>query len=140
MTRITEAVICYRRYEHTDHSKLLLRRDSIGPGAIGGVDEPDYKIHTVQSELAFLRGWQILFNSFPGPFLAVPVGWAADQYGRRIFVWIALVWLALLGAWPQLVTWFWKWFDVRAVWFSTFGGFMAGGFDTVNESYHELLI
>ncbi|KAK3706663.1 hypothetical protein LTR37_012672, partial [Vermiconidia calcicola] len=37
--RILEAVICYRYYEKADPSKLLLDRDKVGPGAIGGVSE-----------------------------------------------------------------------------------------------------
>jgi MFS family permease len=139
MARITEAVICYRHYEIIDPSKLLIGRDNIGPGAIGGVNELHCKLDAVQTELALLRGWQSLFDSIPGLLLAVPVGWAADQYGRKPFVLLALFGFFLQGAWPQFVTWFWQAFDIRAVWFSAFSGFMAGGIDTANTLFFVMV-
>ena len=139
MTRITEAVICYRHYEKKDPSKLLIGRDGIGPGAIGGVHELHCKADAVQSELALLRGWQYLFDSIPGLILAAPVGWAADRHGRKPFVFLALVGFILQGAWPQFVTWFWQTFDIRAVWFSAFSGIMAGGVDAANSLFFVMV-
>ncbi|KAH7305250.1 major facilitator superfamily domain-containing protein [Stachybotrys elegans] len=139
MTRITEAVICYRHYEHADPSKLLIGRDGIGPGAIGGVDERHCKADAVQSELALLRGWQYSFDSIPGLLLAVPIGWAADRYGRKPFGLVALAGFVLQGAWPQFVTWFWQAFDIRAVWLSTFSGLMAGGIDVANTLFFVMV-
>ncbi|KAK0386787.1 hypothetical protein NLU13_6623 [Sarocladium strictum] len=139
MARITEAVICYRHYEMTDPSKLRMGRDDIGPGAIGGVEELHCKVNAVQAKLASLRGWQSLLDSIPGLLLAVPVGWAADQYGRKQFVLLALLGVFLQGAWPQFVTWFWQAFDLRAVWFSACSGFMAGGIDTANTLFFVMI-
>lgn len=139
MARITEAVICYRYYETTDPSKLLIGRDHIGPGAIGGVDELHCKLDAVQTELALLRGWQSLFDSIPGLLLAVPIGWAADRYGRKRFVLLALFGFFLQGAWPQFVTWLWQAFDIRTVWFSAFSGLMAGGIDTANMLFFVMV-
>lgn len=139
MTRITEAVICYRHYEKIDPGKLLIGRDEVGPGAIGGVDELHCKADAVQSELALLRGWQSLFDSIPGLLLAAPVGWAADRYGRKPFVLLSLVGFLLQGAWPQFVTWFWQLFDIRAVWFSAFSGIMAGGIDAANTLFFVMV-
>jgi len=139
MTRITEAVICYRHYEDADSSKLLIGRDGIGPGAIGGVDELYCKVDAVQSELALLRGWQSLFDSILGMLIAVPVGWAADRYGRRPFAMLALFGFVFQDAWPQFVTWFWQAFDIRAVWFSAFSGLMAGGIDAANSLFFVMV-
>ena len=102
-TRIMEAVICYRHFEKADPSKLLLGRDQVGPGAIGGVAEMWCKADEVQSELAMLRGWQSTFDGFPTLVLALPFGWAADRFGRKPFVLAGLVSYVLRAAWVELV-------------------------------------
>ena len=102
-TRIIESVICYRYYEKVDPSKLLVGREGVGPGAIGGVAEMDCKADTVQSELAMLRGWQMLFDGFPGLVLAIPLGWAADRFGRKPFVLAGMMAFVLRASWIQLV-------------------------------------
>lgn len=103
LARITEAVICYRYFEKVDPSKLLLSRDQVGPGAIGGVAEMWCKADDVQSELAMLRGWQQTFDGFPTLLLALPLGWAADKYGRKPFVLAGLVAFVLRAVWVELV-------------------------------------
>lgn len=126
-TRIFEAIICYRYYEDVDPSKILQDRSTIGPGAIGGVDEMWCKADTIQSELAALRGWQNLFDGLPTLLLAVPMGWAADKFGRKPIITLGLVALVLRALWIQSVTWFWQSFDVRWSWFSTVFGSLGGG-------------
>lgn len=101
--RIMEAVICYRYFEKVDPSKLLLGRDQVGPGAIGGVAEMWCKADDVQSELAMLRGWQATFDGLPGLILALPIGWAADKFGRKPFVLAGMLAIILRTAWLELV-------------------------------------
>ena len=101
--RIMESVICYRYYEETDPSKLLLGRDRVGPGAIGGVEEMYCKADEVQSELAMLRGRQQLFDGFPGLLLALPFGWAADRFGRKPLLLVGILAFILRASWIQLV-------------------------------------
>ena len=101
--RIMESVICYRYFEKVDQSKLLIGRDQIGPGAIGGVAEMLCKADDVQSELAMLRGWQSMFDGLPGLLLALLVGWAADKYGRKPFVLAGLLAFILKSMWVELV-------------------------------------
>lgn len=139
MTRILEAVICYRHYEEADPSKILIGRKEIGPGAIGGVDEIYCKVNAVQSEMAMLRGWIHLFESVPGLLLAVPVGWAADRYGRKRFTMLIALGLFCREAWIAIVTWFWQAFDIRAIWFSTLSNFLGGG-DTVFNALFFVIV
>ena len=89
--RIFESVICYRYYEKVDPSKIIVGRDAVGPGAIGGVDEMLCKVDAVQGDVAMLRGWQQLFDAFPSLLLAIPIGYAADRFGRRPFVLAGLI-------------------------------------------------
>lgn len=101
--RIMEAVVCYRYYEGADPSKLLLGRDAVGPGAIGGVEEMLCKTDDVQSELAMLRGWQQLFDGIPNLLLALPFGWVADRYGRKPLVVAGMLAFVLRAGWIQVV-------------------------------------
>lgn len=102
-TRILESVICYRYYEQEDPSKLLVGRDAVGPGAIGGVPEMLCKADEVQSQLALLKGWQLLFISVPSLLLSLPVGWAADRYGRKPFLVAGMAAFVLRAFWVQIV-------------------------------------
>ena len=125
--RILESVICYRWYERTDPTKLQIRREDLGPGAIGGVAEMWCKVDEVQSELAMLRGWQQLFYGIPSLLFAIPFGWAADRFGRRPFILLGTFAFPVRAAWIQLVTCFWKAFDIRMTWFSALLGSFGGG-------------
>jgi hypothetical protein len=102
-TRIMESVICYQYFEKADPSKLLLSREQVGPGAIGGVAEMWCKADEVQSQLAMLRGWQMTFDGVPSLVLALPFGWAADRFGRKPFVLAGLVSYVLRAVWVELV-------------------------------------
>lgn len=56
--RIFESIICYNYYKRHD------------PGVIDGETVPEYlcKINVVQDEIAFLDGWQTLFDNVPGMY------------------------------------------------------------------------
>lgn len=102
-TRITEAIICYRYWERVDPSKLLMGRNEVGPGAVGGVEERWCKADEIQSELARLNGWQAVFDGLPNLLLAMPSGWIADRYGRKPVVLAGLLAFALKALWTQVV-------------------------------------
>jgi len=125
-TRIIESVICYRYYEQHDPSKLQIGREGIGPGAIGGVAEMFCKEDVVQGQLALLRGYQQLFDGFPSLLMAMPLGWAADRYGRKPFVLLGLASCVVRATVIQFVTFYWQAFDIRMTWLSTLHGFMGG--------------
>ncbi|KAK5112042.1 hypothetical protein LTR62_004576 [Meristemomyces frigidus] len=125
--RIFESIICYRHYESTDPTKLLLGRSAVGPGAIGGVLEQDCKIDGVQGELAMLVGYTRFFNGLPSLLLAVPFGWAADRYGRRPFLVLGMVSFVLKIGWVQVVSWFWQAFDIKMIWLGTVPMLLSGG-------------
>ncbi|KAF2479253.1 major facilitator superfamily domain-containing protein [Neohortaea acidophila] len=126
-TRIFESVICYRYYEATDPSKLLVGREAVGPGAIGGVAEMWCKVSPVQSKVASLRGWQFTLEGIPSLLLALPAGWAADTIGRKPVAILGLLAFPLRAAWMQLVTFFWQAFDVRMSWISAVFASIGGG-------------
>ncbi|KYG47559.1 hypothetical protein M433DRAFT_33285, partial [Acidomyces richmondensis BFW] len=125
--RIKESIICYAYYEDTDRSKISVGRDVIGPGAIGGVAELWCKADAVQGQLAILQGYQEFFDGVPSILLAIPFGWAADKYGRKPILSLALVGVVLRTIWLQLVLWYWQAFDVRYTWLSTIGLVVGGG-------------
>lgn len=103
-TRIIESVICYRYYEESDPSKINLGRDAVGPGAIGGVDEHWCKAPAIQHSLAELNGYRLLLEGFPALLLAIPFGWAADNYkiGRWPIVFMNLLQATLRAVWVQV--------------------------------------
>ena len=112
-TRIAEAIICYRHYEASDPSKLLTGRETIGPGAIGGVAEISCKVGAVQSQLSSLRGYQGFLDGMPSLLLALPFGWAADKYGRKPFLFLGVLSFVLRAMWKQFVLRFSQRFDLR---------------------------
>ncbi|TKX21782.1 MFS transporter-like protein 114 [Elsinoe australis] len=120
--RILESIICYRTWQNKDPSKLRLVGDEVGPGALGGVSEELCKGNDIQGELATLRGYQQLLDGAPGLVLALPFGYAADRFGRRPLVLLALTGFALQASWIQIVMWFWRSFDVHLVLLSSLSG------------------
>ena len=63
--RIFESIYCYQYWEKVDHTKLLVGRAGVGPGAVGGVDEKWCKIPQIQGKVAELKGYQTLFDGIP---------------------------------------------------------------------------
>ncbi|CAK3981880.1 hypothetical protein AC579_680 [Lecanosticta acicola] len=126
-TRIFESVICYRYHERHDPSKIILGRDRVHPGAIGGVEEKWCKADGVQDELARLNGYQNFFDGFPYLLLALPFGWAADRFGRWPIIMLNLIQLPARALWTQFVAWNWQAFDLRAVWLSSVFSLLGGG-------------
>ena len=125
--RVLESIICYVYYEQNDTSKIKLGRDSVGPGAIGGVDEKWCKVDAVQNELASLGGYLQMFNSIFNILLAIPFGWCADRYGRWPLMFVNVLQLVLIAAFVQSVTWFWQIFSPRTIWISAIFSVLGGG-------------
>ena len=131
-SRIAEAIFCYRHYEITDPSRILLDRASVGPGAIGGVAEILCKGEAVQSQLSSLRGYQGFLDGLPALLLALPLGWAADKYGRKTLLTIGVLSFVFRAAWQQFVFWHWQSLDIRWSWASSLHGLMAGSSPVVS--------
>ncbi|KAK5711261.1 hypothetical protein LTR15_012551 [Elasticomyces elasticus] len=138
-TRICESVMCYHYYEDTDPTKLLLDRSSVGPGAIGGVEEAYCKVNAVQEQLAMLRGYQQLLDGLPSLLLALPFGWAADRYGRRPILALGLLSFVLRFVWIQVVLWYWQAFDIRMTWLSTLHACLGGGSAVISGVFFVVL-
>lgn len=139
IARIKEAIICYNYYEKADPSKLLVGREAIGPGAIGGVAEKLCKVDEVQSELASLNGYQDFLDGVPSLLFALPYGWAADKYGRKpilIMGVTAFVWKLVS---VEAILWLWQAFDVRWTWVSAAAGVFAGCSPVVSALFFTVI-
>lgn len=131
-SRIAEAIFCYDHYENTDPTKLSQDRATVGHGAIGGVAEILCKVEAVQSQLSSLRGYQGFLDGIAPLLLALPLGWAADRYGRKPLLILGTISFVFRAAWMQTVFWFWQSFDIRWTWASALHGLMAGSSPVVS--------
>ncbi|KAG8627406.1 hypothetical protein KVT40_004889 [Elsinoe batatas] len=132
MKRIFESIYCYEYWEEHDPSKLLVGRDLIGPGAVGGVDEKWCKVAAVQSQVATLGGWQIFFDGMPALLVAIPFGILADRIGRKPIVWLGIFSFLLRISWQQFICWFWQSLNLRLIWLSSFHGMISGSSPVVS--------
>ena len=80
----------------------------------------------MQSQLSSLRGYQGFLDGIPALLLALPLGWAADKYGRKTLLTIGVTSFVFRAAWMQLVFWFWQSFDICWTWASALHGLMSG--------------
>lgn len=94
VTRAFEDILCRKYYESTT---------PLGTHVTLPIPEQDCKIPIVQGQLAMLKGWDTAFACIPGLLLALPYGYVADRYGRKIVLVLSLVGVALGIAWVQLV-------------------------------------
>ncbi|KAJ5623363.1 MFS transporter [Penicillium lividum] len=117
-TRLYESIACYRYYEAHDPSR-------IGPG--GSVLEKWCKIAPVQGEVAFIRGYELLFAAIPGVVLAVPYGLLADRWGRKPVVLMSIMGILLSMTFTLLVCGLWQIFPLRLVWLSPVFTILGGG-------------
>ncbi|KAI1745725.1 major facilitator superfamily domain-containing protein [Xylaria scruposa] len=92
---------------------------------------PDCKIGPVQSEVAFINGWEKTLSLLPGLALSIPYGALADRFGRSKVLTLAFCgvimnesWVAIVCAWPQV-------FPIRAALFSGVFTLVGGGPTTV---------
>ncbi|OQO08409.1 hypothetical protein B0A48_06279 [Cryoendolithus antarcticus] len=139
LTRIYESIICYRYYETADPSKIRLGRDTVGPGAIGGVDELYCKVNGVQSQLSTIRGTQQFLDGIPSLVLAFPLGWAADRFGRKPMLLIGIISFVFRACWMQFICWFWQAFDIRWTWASSLHGLVSGSSACISALFFVLI-
>ncbi|OAA38902.1 Major facilitator superfamily domain, general substrate transporter [Metarhizium rileyi] len=90
------------------------------------------KSKVVQSELSFIRGWQVTFDIIPGLLTAVPYGIMADRYGRELVLGLSVLGGALASSFSMLVCSLPSVFSPRAVWLSSAFGFVGGGTPVFN--------
>ncbi|OQO13020.1 hypothetical protein B0A48_02484 [Cryoendolithus antarcticus] len=139
LTRIYESIICYRYYETADPSKIRMGRDTVGPGAIGGVDELYCKVNGVQSQLSTIRGTQQFLDGIPSLVLAFPLGWAADRFGRKPMLLIGIISFVFRACWMQFICWFWQAFDIRWTWASSVHGLVSGSSACISALFFVLI-
>ena len=90
--RLYESIICTEYYSthnisfpqeyYTTHNTILPPTKPI--------PEEYCKLDDIQDELAMIQGWQFAFDSISSILLAVPYGWVADRYGRKLVITMAL--------------------------------------------------
>jgi MFS family permease len=89
-----EDILCRRHYESTA---------PLGTHITLPIPEQHCKIPAVQGPLAMLKGWDVAFSSIPGLLLAVPYGYVADKYGRKIVLILGALGVTLSLVWTQIV-------------------------------------
>lgn len=94
LTRVLEDILCRQHYESTQ---------PLGTHLTLPIPEQRCKIPAVQGQLAMLRGWDATFSCIPTLLLALPYGYVADRYGRKIVLVLGLLGLTLSFAWTLLV-------------------------------------
>jgi hypothetical protein len=94
MLRIMEDILCRKYFESTA---------PFGAHITLPIPEEKCKIPEVRGELAMLNGWDAALSCIPGLFLALPYGYIADRYGRKIVLLLSLIGVTLGLAWVQLV-------------------------------------
>lgn len=63
----------------------------------------DCRVESVQNELETLIKWQQLLDTAPGILFGVFYGMAADRFGRKPVLGLALVGITLAAVWTQVV-------------------------------------
>lgn len=108
MMRIFEDAICRKYYEALG-STIKPRIDLSLP-----IPEDDCKIPPVQGELAMLKALDMTFASLPSLVVAVPYGYVADTYGRKLVLILVVSGLTLGFGWSLVVGEFFRVFDTMS--------------------------
>lgn len=118
-TQIYETIIC----------------DTLLPSA--DRDPARCKADVVQEELVFLKGTERLLGAFP-TILAIPYGLAANRFGRRNVLTLALVGLLLEESWNFVICWLSPAFNIRLVLVAVGFEVIGGGFGVVTTMVHVI--
>ncbi|KAL3708379.1 hypothetical protein TMatcc_006363 [Talaromyces marneffei ATCC 18224] len=92
----------------------------------------DCRVDSVQNELDTLIKWQQLLDTAPGILFGVFYGMAADRFGRRPVLALALVGITLAAVWTQVVLFWPTVFPTRLTWLSVVFQVAGGGTLVVN--------
>lgn len=128
--RICEEIACRQYY---------LKIDPLLSDPSQSLPEAKCKIEEVQSEVAFVRGWQDGFDSVIGAAMALPVGVLADSRGRRLALMIVVPGILFYGVWTMCVLSFPKIFPLRTLWISSAFFFLGGGPTTLSAVIWTML-
>ncbi|KAF5130009.1 Efflux pump ustT [Metarhizium anisopliae] len=115
MNQVLEDIICH----------------NVSPAAPGASDAR-CKDTAVQSELSFIRGWQVTFDTIPGLVTAVPYGIMADAYGRELVLGLSVLGGAMAGSFTVLVCSLPSVFSPRLVWLGSAFALVGGGAPVFN--------
>lgn len=94
LIRVLEDIICRKHYRASA---------SLGMNITLSIPEQDCKIPAVQGPLTMLKGWDIALSCIPGLLFAVPFGYVAEKYGRKIVIVLSLLGITLDLTWIQVV-------------------------------------
>ncbi|EED21287.1 adenylate cyclase, putative [Talaromyces stipitatus ATCC 10500] len=92
----------------------------------------DCRVEAVQNELETLIKWQQLLDTAPGILFGVFYGMAADRFGRKPVLALALVGITLAAIWTQVVLFWPTVFPTRLTWLSVVFQLAGGGNLVVN--------
>ncbi|KAI5814483.1 major facilitator superfamily domain-containing protein [Pyronema omphalodes] len=116
--RLLEASICRRHYLAYDPSV-------IAPD--GSISEALCKLEDIQTRLAYIRGWQVVFEAIPVMALAVPWGALADRVGRKKVLAVNFVGCMMHICWFLLVCHPRSTMSAEWVWVSALAFALGGG-------------
>lgn len=129
LTSILEANICRRYYN--EHGRLT--------SPARGERRADCNVGPVQTELATVVQMLNTFNRLPGFITAIPFGMAADRYGRRPVLLVAILGALLQDVIMKAILWRPDLFSPRLVWLSS-AALLVGGGDAVAGSMIFLVV
>ena len=114
MTRLVEDAVCHKHYGQMQ-------------SADNPIDENLCKLDSIQSNVAFVFAMYELVQSLCGFLAAFPWGIAADRFGRKPIVGLAIAGMCLSSLWVMMVL---AWYTVIPLWVLTLAGafhFIGGG-------------
>ncbi|KAK6526737.1 hypothetical protein TWF281_009939 [Arthrobotrys megalospora] len=132
MVRIYEDTICREYYATQQHQLYPTGKD---------IPEEKCKIAPVQSELAFIRGLEPVFDAIPSLLVAIPLGMLADnpKIGRKPVFITSLVGSLFQLMWALVVNRFSDFFPIRFVWLGSIF-LLTGGLNVTNAMLYTMVI
>ncbi|RYP78324.1 hypothetical protein DL769_003202 [Monosporascus sp. CRB-8-3] len=130
LTRIIEDILCRRYYS------------SHGPHPLGGdqIDEKLCKENIIQTDLQDIMSTMTMLSSIAAFFAAFPWGLAADRFGRKPIVVLALLGLVVGLFFQMVVLRFHDVFPVRLIWLSSACAAIGGGNAVLNAIIMSIIV
>ncbi|KAK2597400.1 hypothetical protein QQS21_006024 [Conoideocrella luteorostrata] len=133
-TAILRDIVCKQYYDGVGVG--------VGAGSRSDTTSPGLdrcSVAPVQSEVAYVIGWEAAIENIPNMLLAVPFGALADRVGRKKILLLAIVGMFMNDVWIRLVYWFPHIFPVRAVWIAGLWQSFGSGAATLSSITHALV-